>query len=75
MNLYPSLLAAAALPSVHEMIMLMVWVAIAAIIIVAVVKLLKWAEIPIPQPVWIILAAFIGIALILLIARFFGLMA
>lgn len=61
-----------ALVSTGSLIGLLVWVAIAAIVIWAIVALIRWSGIPIPQPVWIILTAFIGIALILLIARFFG---
>jgi len=68
-----SALLLAALPSTGSLVGLLVWVAIAAIVIWAIVALIKWSGIPIPQPVWIILAAFIGIALILLIARLFGL--
>ncbi len=47
--------------------------AIAAIVIWAIVALVRWSGIPIPQPVYIILVAFIGIALVLFLARLFGL--
>jgi len=70
-----SLLAVlAVLPGTGSLIGLLVWVAIACIVAWAIIALIKWSGIPIPQPVWIILTAFIGIALILLIARFFGTM-
>lgn len=61
-----------ALVSTGSLIGLLVWVAIACIVVWAIIALVKWSGIPIPQPVWIILTAFIGIALILVIARFFG---
>lgn len=59
-------------PSTSGLIGLLVWVAIACIVGWAIIALVKWSGIPIPQPVWILLAAFVGIALILIIARFFG---
>lgn len=68
-----ALLLLASLPSTGSLVGLLVWVAIAAIVIWAIVALVRWSQIPIPQPVYIILAAFIGIALILLLARLFGL--
>lgn len=63
----------AVLPSAGSLIGLLIWVAIAAIVIWAIVALIRWSGIPVPQPVWIILTAFIGIALILFIAHMFGL--
>lgn len=66
------LLASAFVPSTGGLIGILVWVAIAAIVVWAIIALVKWSGIPIPQPVWIILAAFVGIAAILLIARAFG---
>lgn len=65
---------ALAIVSTGSLIGLLVWVAIACIVAWAIFALVKWSGIPIPQPVWIILTAFIGIALILIIARFFGYM-
>ena len=65
----------ALLPSTGGLIGLLVWVAIAAIVVWAIIALVKWSGIPIPQPVYIILAAFIGIALILFIARAFGILS
>lgn len=62
-----------ALVSTGSMIGLLVWVAIACIVAWAIIALVKWSGIPIPQPVWILLAAFLGIALILFLARAFGL--
>ncbi len=62
----------ALVPSTGGLIGLLVWVAIACIVAWAIIALIKWSGIPIPQPVWILLTAFIGIALILIIARFFG---
>lgn len=71
MNLLVTL---ALLPSTSSLIGLLVWVAIAAIVVWAIIALVKWSGVPIPQPVWIILTAFLGIVCILLIARLFGLM-
>lgn len=68
------LVTLALLPSTSSLIGLLVWVAIAAIVVWAIIALVKWSGVPIPQPVYIILAAFLGIALILLLARLFGLM-
>jgi len=68
-----TLLFLAALPSTSSLIGLLVWVAIAAIVIWGIIALVKWSGIVIPQPVWIILTCFVCIALILLIARLFGL--
>lgn len=56
------------------LIQLLVTVAIACVVIWAIIALVKWTGIVIPQPVWIILTAFICIAAIVLIARFFGLL-
>ena len=66
------LLAAGTLPSTAGLIQLFIWVAIAALVIWGIIALVRWSGLPIPQPVWIILTVFIGIFLILLIARFFG---
>lgn len=60
--------------STGSLVGLLVWVAVAAIVIWAIIALVKWSGIPIPQPVWIILTAFLGIACILLIARAFGML-
>lgn len=68
------IIAAAIVPSTGSLIGLLVWVAIACIVIWAIIALVKWSGIPIPQPVYIILAAFVGIACILLIARAFGML-
>lgn len=67
-------LAVVSLLSTGGLIGMLVWVAVAAIVVWAIIAPIKWSGIPIPQPVWIILTAFIGIALILLIARAFGLL-
>lgn len=61
----------AALPSATSLVGLLVWVAIFAIVAWAIIALIKWSGIPIPQPAWIILTAFIGIALVLFLARLF----
>lgn len=55
------------------MLSLLIWVAIACVVIWAIIALVRWSGIPIPQPVWIILTAFLAIALILFIAKMFGL--
>ncbi len=59
-------------PSTGGLIGLMVWVAIACVVIWAIVALIRWSKIKPPQPVIIIFWAFVSIALIVLIARFFG---
>lgn len=63
----------AALPSTGAMLSLLIWVAVACVVIWAIIALVRWSGIPIPQPVWIILTAFLAIALILFIAKMFGL--
>lgn len=60
--------------SAGGLIGLLVWVAIAAVVVWAIIALVKWSGIPIPQPVWIIFTAFLAIAAILLIARAFGML-
>lgn len=65
----------AVIPSTGSLIGLLIWVAIAAIVVWAIIALVRWSGIPIPQPVWIILTALLGIVLILFIARMFGLVA
>jgi len=67
------LLLLAALPSVNALVSLLIWVAIAAIVVWAIIALVRWSGIPIPQPVWIILGALAGIVAILFIAKVFGL--
>lgn len=54
------------------MLGLLLWVAVAAIVIWAIIALIKWSGIAIPQPVMIILTALVAIFLILLIFRAFG---
>jgi hypothetical protein len=68
-----SILLASTLPSVGGLIGLLIWVAIAAIVIWAIIALVRWSGVPIPQPVWIILTALCAIVAILFIARIFGL--
>jgi hypothetical protein len=60
--------------SSSSLIGLLIWVAIACVVIWAIIALVKWSGIAIPQPVVIVFIAFVSIALILLIARFFGMM-
>lgn len=68
-----TLLLLAVLPSTGSLLSLLIWVAIACVVVWAIIALIKWSGVPIPQPVWIILTAFIAIALILFIAKMFGL--
>lgn len=63
----------ATLPSTGAMLSLLIWVAVACIVVWAIIALVRWSGVPIPQPVWIILTGFLGIALILFIAKMFGL--
>lgn len=60
--------------STGSLIQLLIWVAVACIVVWAIIALVKWSGIAIPQPVWIIFIAFVSIGLIVLMARFFGLM-
>ena len=66
------LITLAVLPSTGGLIGFLVWVAVAAIVIWAVIALVRWSGLPIPQPVIIIFTAFVGIFLILLMARALG---
>ena len=65
-------LTLAAVPSTTGLVSLLIWVAIVVIVIAAIIALVKWSGIAIPQPVWIVLWAIIAIVLILWIARMFG---
>lgn len=69
-----TLLLLAAVPSTASLIGLLIWVAIACVVIWGIIALIRWSGVTIPQPVWIILTCFICIALILLIAKLFGLL-
>lgn len=63
-----------ALLTTSTLLSLLFWLAIIAIVVWAVIALVKASGVPIPQPVWIILTAVVGIALILLIAKLFGIL-
>lgn len=67
-----ALLLLAALPSTGSLVGILVWVAIAAIVVWAIIALVRWSGVPIPQPVWIVISALLGIFAILLIAKLFG---
>lgn len=67
-----TILTLLAVVSASSLIELLIWVAIAAIVVWAIIALVKWSGIPVPPPVWIILTALLGIFLVLLIARLFG---
>jgi hypothetical protein len=69
---YQGMIFLLSVPSTGNLIQLLIWFAVAAIVVWAIIALVKWSGVPIPQPVWIILGAFAGIALILFIARLFG---
>lgn len=62
------------LPSTSALVSLLIWVAIAAVVIWAIIALVRWSGIAIPQPVWIVLTALLGILLIIFIAKMFGLL-
>lgn len=53
---------------------LLIWVAVACVVIWGIMALIKWSGIQIPEPVRIVFWCVACIALILLIARFFGLL-
>ena len=67
----PSLLLVA-LPSTSAMFSFMFWVAIAAVVVWAIISLIKWSGIVIPPPVRIIFVALVSILLIGFLARLFG---
>ncbi len=67
-----ALTSLAVFPSTGGLIGLLVWVAVAAIVIWAIIALVRWSGLPIPQPVIIVFTAFCGIFLILLMARAVG---
>jgi hypothetical protein len=69
------LLTLAVFPSTGGLIGFLIWFAILAIVVWAVIALIKWSGIAIPTPVYIILTAFVGIFLILLMARALGYVA
>lgn len=58
--------------STSNLLGVLLWVAVAAIVIWAVVALVRWSGVPIPEPVRIILIALVAIALIILLFRAFG---
>ncbi len=65
---------AASLLTGSSMVSLLIQVAIAAVVIWAIIALIRWSGIPIPQPVIIILTALVAIFLILWMARIFGIL-
>lgn len=68
----PLLFPLAALPSTAGLVQLLIYAAIAALIIWGIVALVRWSGIPIPQPVWIILTVLVGVFCIVWLARLFG---
>ncbi len=54
---------------------LLLWVAIACVVLWAIIALVRWSGIPIPEPVRIVLVALVCIALIILLFRAFGVIA
>lgn len=62
------------IPSTGSLVGLIVWVAILCVVAWTIIALVKSSGIPIPAPVWIVLTALCAIFLILLIAKFFGLL-
>lgn len=58
--------------STASLVSLLIWVAIAVIVIGAIIALIKWSGIVIPQPVVIVFWALLAIVLILWLANFFG---
>jgi len=67
-----ALLAAA--PSTGGLVSLLIYVAIAVVVIAAIIALVKWSGITIPQPVVIVFWALLAIILIIWLAKFFGVM-
>ena len=62
----------AAIGSAGGLIGLLIYIAIAVVVIWAVWQLILWLGIPIPRPVQIVFIALICIAAIILLARAFG---
>jgi len=71
MNTLALLLAA---PSTTGLVQLLIYVAIAVVVIAAIIALVKWSGITIPQPVIIVFWALLAIILIIWLARAFGVM-
>lgn len=65
-------LSGVAAPATSAMLGTLFWVAIVCVVIWAIIALVKWSQIPIPQPVWIIFIALVSIFLIILLFRAFG---
>jgi hypothetical protein len=70
MNL--ALLSAVAVPAGSSLLGLLFWVAILAVVVWAVVALIRHMGITIPYPVQIVFWALLSIALIVLLFRLFG---
>lgn len=68
------LLATALSLSTGSLLGVLLWVAVAAVVVWAVIALVRWSGVPIPQPVIIILTALVAIFLIILLFRAFGLL-
>jgi hypothetical protein len=54
---------------------MLLWVAIAAVVVWAIIALVRWSGIPIPEPVRIILIALVCIFLIIFLFKIFGVIA
>lgn len=67
-----ALLSLAVIPSTGSLLGLLLWVAIAAVVIWAIFALLQWAGVSIPPPVRIIFIALVFIFLIIFLFRAFG---
>ena len=67
-----TIFSAIAIPSSGSLVGLIIWAAILAVAVWAIIALVKWSGVQIPQPVWIVLSALVAIFLILFIARIFG---
>ena len=74
MNTLAPIIAAVAAPSAGALVSLLLYTAIAAIVVWAIIALVRWSGIPIPQPVWIILCALGGILAIIYLGKLFGLL-
>lgn len=72
--MFTSLAVTALSFSTGSLLGILLWVAVLAVVVWAVIALVRWSGVPIPQPVIIILTALVAIFLIILLFRAFGML-
>lgn len=70
-----TLIAAISLPSMSTLGLWFISIAAICLVIWGVIKLIKASGLPIPEPVRIVCVVIIGLALLLIIAKMFGLVS